>query len=204
VRQISKTMVRLNIETRAFHADADAPWLDLLAESSMRLDYIEHLATCYGIDASIEAALAYTPHLPSLVDLHPRFRAGYIAEDLLNLGVSPAAIAALPQAMIAPFANVSEAFGWLYVHQRSTLLHDGVRTQLLERFPELACATGYLRRNDGRVGILWDELGSAVDKVARTPQIEDRIVTSAIDASRTVVQWYRQSGQRQQREAARS
>src|SRR5688572_30104505 len=38
VRQISKMVVRLNIETRAFHADADAPWLDLLAAPSMRLD----------------------------------------------------------------------------------------------------------------------------------------------------------------------
>jgi heme oxygenase len=202
VRQLSKTLVRLNIETRAFHADADGPWLELVGGD--RYGYVQHLTTCYGFDASLEAALAYTEHLSSFVDLHARFRAGYIAEDLLTLGMRPAAIADLPHAMIAPFASVGEALGWLYVHQRSTLFHDSVCSQLVQRRPELAVATSYLRRNAGRIGILWEDLGRAIDQVARTSHIEDRIVTAAIDASRAAMHWHKNRGQDAQREAMSS
>jgi heme oxygenase len=193
VRQLSKTLVRLNVDTRAFHAEADGPWLDLVVASRApnRHDYIQHLISCYGFDAPLEAALAYTPHVSSFIDLHPRFRAGFIAEDLLNLGVPPSAIAGIEQAMIAPFASVAEALGWLYVHQRSTLLHETVRAELLERLPELAFATTYLRRNAGRIGIHWDELGAAMDKIARTEHIENRVIAAAIEASRAAVHWYR-------------
>lgn len=201
MRQISKTLVRLNVETRAFHAEADRPWLDLVANAPTARAYIDHLASCYGFDASLEAALAYTPHLSSFVDLHPRFRAGYIAEDLLNLGVSPAAISGLRQAMIAPFASVSEALGWLYVHQRTTMLHESVCSQLLERLPEVAVATSYLRRNAGRIGQLWDDLGQSIDKAARTAPIEDRIVSAAIEASRSASHWFQGGGELEQREA---
>jgi heme oxygenase len=196
-------LVRLDVETRAFHAEADGPWLVLVGanQAPTRVDYIDHLSRCYGFDASLEAALAYTPHVTAFVDLQPRFRAGYIAEDLLNLGVSPSAIAELSHAMIAPFASISEALGWLYVHQRSTLLHASLRVQLLERLPELAFATSYLRRNEGRRNLLWDELGEALDKVARTPQIEDRIVTGALDASRAAIHWYRRRVVSRPREA---
>ncbi len=204
MRQLSTALVRLNVDTRAFHAEADGPWLDLLVanHTPSRLDYIEHLVTCYGFDAPLEAALAYTPHLSSFIELHPRYRAGYIAEDLLKLGVAPAAIAAIEQTMLAPFASVAEALGWLYVHQRSTLLHESVRTELLERLPELAFATTYLRANEGRVGMRWDELGNALNKVARTEHIENRIVAAAIEASRTAIHWYRRH--RAHRKAASS
>jgi heme oxygenase len=206
VRQLSKTLLRLNVETRAFHADADAPWLDLVAPTAAptRLDYIDHLAERYGFDASVESALAYTPHLSSVVDLHPRHRAGYIAEDLLRLGMSPAEIADLPQAMVAPFASVGEALGWLYVHERSTLLHDTACTRLLERMPELAYATSYLRRNEGQIGVLWDDLGQALDNVAGTIEIEDRIVTAAIEGSRLAIHWYRYGARDHQRQAVSS
>ncbi len=193
MRQLSKTLVRLNVDTRAFHAETDGPWLELVVTSTnpTRLDYVAHLVSCYGFDAPLEAALQYTPHLSSFIDLHPRYRSGFICEDLLNLGVPPSAIASIEQVMIAPFASVAEALGWLYVHQRSTLLHESVRAELLERMPELSFATTYLRRNAGRIGILWDELGAAMDKVARTEHIEDRIVSAALDASRAAIHWYR-------------
>ena len=42
-----------------------------------------------------------------------------------------ARIARLPQCCdIEPFRDVSEALGWLYVIERSTLLHDNVRRHL--------------------------------------------------------------------------
>ena len=193
MRQVSKTLVRLNVETRCFHAAADASWLDLVAPARTvtQLDYVSQLRLAYGFDAPLEAALAYTPHLDAFVDLHPRFRCGLLAQDLLAVGVSPAQIAALKQCMIAPFASVAEALGWLYVHERSTLLHEGVACELAARLPDVAHATTALRAHAGHVGVLWDDFGQVLDRVARTIHIEDRIVAAALDAFRALRVWHR-------------
>ena len=193
MRQISRTLVRLNVETRCFHAAADAPSLELVAPGSTltRLDYVMQLVLAYGFDAPLEAALAYTPHLDGFIDLPPRFRSGLLAQDLLLLGLSPSQVASLRQCMIAPFASVAEAFGWLYVHERGTLHQEGVCRELVARLPEVAVATTALRANAGRVGVLWDDFGQAVDRVARTSYIEDRIVSAALDAFRTLRVWQR-------------
>jgi heme oxygenase len=195
VRQVSKTLVRLNVETRNLHAAADAPWLDLVGplHSVTRLDYVSQLVLAYGFDSPLEAALAYTPHLNSFIGLHARFRGGLLAQDLLALGVKPAEVASLRQCMIAPFASVAEAFGWLYVHQRSTLLHEGVGCEIASRLPDVARATTCLHDHDGRVGALWEEFGQALDRVARTSHIEDRILSAALDAFRTLGSWHRRT-----------
>lgn len=193
MRQVSKTLVRLNVETRCFHAASDAPWLELVApgRTVTRLDYVSQVVLAYGFDAPLEAALAYTPHLDGFIDLHPRFRSGLLAQDLLALGISPSQLASLRQCMIAPFASVAEAFGWLYVHERATLIHDGVACELASRLPDVAGATSALHAHEGRVGVLWDDFGQALDRVARTSHIEDRIVAAALDAFRTLRVWQR-------------
>ena len=193
MRQVSKTLVRLNVETRCFHAAADEPWLGLVApgRTVTRFDYVTQLVLAYGFDAPLEAALAYTPHLDGFIEVHRRFRCGLLAQDLVRLGVSAGQLAAVRQCMIAPFASVAEAFGWLYVHERATLLHEGVASELESRLPEAAPATSALRAREGRVGVLWDDFGHAVDRVARTSHIEDRIVSAAIDAFRTLRVWQR-------------
>src|SRR4051794_26032990 len=116
----SKTLVRIDVETRAFHREADAMWLELVApgRTPSRFNYMHQLVAMYGFDAPLEAALAYTPHLATFLDVTRWFRSGHLAQDLLNIGLSPKAIADLRQCMIAPFASVAEACGWLYVHQR--------------------------------------------------------------------------------------
>jgi heme oxygenase len=188
VRQVSKTLVRLNVETRCFHAAADAPWLDLIAPGRRptRLEYLYQLVAAYGFDAPLEAALAYTPHLEGFINLHPRFRSGMLAADLLALGLKPGEIADLRQCMIAPFASVAEAFGWLYVHERAALLFSGVCAELCARLPELEHATSTLCTHQH-----LDSFGEALDRVARTPAIEERIVSAAIDAFRTLQVWNR-------------
>ena len=127
------------------------------------------------------------------VELHPRFRCGLLAQDLLSLGLTPGQVAALRQCMIAPFASVAEALGWLYVHERSTLLYEGIACELTLRLPALGHAMSALHAHDGRVGGLWDDFGQALDKVARTSHIEDRIVAAALDAFRTLRVWHRRT-----------
>jgi heme oxygenase len=188
----SKTLVRIDVETRAFHGAADASWIDLVAPgvAPSRFDYIQQLVADYGFDAPLEAALAYTPHLDMFLEVSPRFRSGLLVQDLLALGLSPSTIAGLRQCMIAPFASVAEACGWLYVHQRATLLHDAVRLELIDRLPEVADATLALHVHDGEIGTMWDELGQIFDSVARTPAIEDRILDAAFEAFRTTLAWH--------------
>jgi heme oxygenase len=188
VRQVSKTLVRLNVETRCFHALADAPWLELVAPGHRptRLEYVQQLVATYGFDAALEAALAYTPHIDGFIDLHRRFRSGLLAADLIALGVRPGEVAELRQCMIAPFANVAEAFGWLYVHERATLLNNRVCRELVARAPEIRDATSALCAHQH-----LDSFGDALDEIARAPAIEDRIVAGALDAFRTLQVWQR-------------
>lgn len=188
----SKNLIRLDVETRAFHAEASAPWLDLVAPGRHvgRYEYVEQLVATYGFDAPLEAALAYTPHLDGFIDVAPRFRSGLLAQDLLALGLGPSGLAGLRQCMIAPFASVAEAFGWLYVHQRATLLYESVRSELVDRAPEIAGATSALCIHAGKVGEMWDALGPALDRVARTTAVEDRVIQAAHDAFRTLIAWH--------------
>jgi heme oxygenase len=180
--------VRLNVETRCFHAAADAPWLDLIAPGHRptRLEYLQQLVAAYGFDAPLEAALAYTPHIDGFIDLHRRFRSGMLAADMIALGVKPGEVAELRQCMIAPFASVAEAFGWLYVHERATLLFAGVCAELTARLPDVGHATSALCTHQR-----LDSFAEALDRVARVPAIEDRIVSGALDAFRTLQVWQR-------------
>lgn len=191
----SQHLVRLDIETRAFHAEADAAWLELVAAGRHlgRYDYIEQLVAAYGFDAPLEAALAYTPHLSGFIDVAPRFRSGLLAQDLIALGLTPSAVAGLRQSMIAPFASVAEAFGWLYVHQRATLIYEAVRAELVDRVPEVAAATSALCINAGHPGTMWDALGPPLDRVVRTTAIEDRVVQAAHDGFRALIAWHRRA-----------
>ena len=193
LRQLSQTLVRLNVETRSFHEEADAPWNDLMTAGRTRFDYVQHLVQRYGFDAPLEAALAYTPHLDSFIEVTRHFRAGLIAKDLLTLGVRAVEVAHLQQAMIAPFASVAEAFGWLYVHERAALLQGAQLTQLLVMMPDVEPATSSLRRYDGHVGAYWDDLGHCLYQVSRTPEIEERIIAAAKDGFRLLIEWHRRA-----------
>jgi len=151
---------------------------------------MQQLVASYGLDAPLEAALAYTPHLEGFITVAPRFRSGLLAQDLLALGLSPSTIAGLRQCMIAPFANVAEACGWLYVHERATLLYDTVRIELIDRLPEVAEATSALHIHDGWIGVMWDELGETLDEIGCSASVEDRIIRAALEAFRTTLGWY--------------
>jgi heme oxygenase len=185
-------MVRLNLETRGHHPSADAAWHRLVAPGrpTTREDYRALLERAYGFDSPLESALAYTPHLDSIADAHRRFRSGFIAQDLLTLGAKPTELTRVPQCMIAPFANVAEALGWLYVHERATLVHEAIRAELVARLPGVERATSYLSAYDGSVGARWHELGQALDRIAVSATVEQRIVDAAHDAFRALDRWF--------------
>ncbi len=190
MRQIGSLLVRLNLETRSFHAAADNFWLGLvMGGSCSRRDYMQCLVRAYGFDSPLEAALRYTRGFDQLVDMTGRYRSGLLAQDLLSLGLGPAQVATIPQQMITPFAHVAEALGWLYVHERATLAHDTVRRELCRQIPELEGSCAYLAAYEGVVGARIDDLGRQLDQLAHAKAVADRVVEAAHDAFRHALAW---------------
>lgn len=184
----SQMLTRLNLETRSQHAEADGLWIELLSGASESA-YIDALVVCYGFEAPIEAAISLTPGVQTVLALRPRARSGLIVQDLLALGFTPYKIARLPQCcQIVPYRDVAEALGWLYVVERATLIHDGVRRQLQEQLPSVR-AWNYLSAYEGQAGMRWQELGAALDSIAVDGDIANQIVAAARDAFATQRHW---------------
>jgi heme oxygenase len=175
----SRVLTRLNIETRAQHPEADTGWLELMSLDASRPRYLYQLMATYGFEAPIEAALALTPQLSDVVKLRQRARSGLIVQDLLSLGLTPARIARLPQcSQIVPFRDPSEALGWMYVMERTTLLHDAIRRHLQAHLSTVQ-SWCYLSAYEGVASMRWEELGQALDAVAAATHSEDQIVAAA-------------------------
>ena len=187
MQRLSRTLIQLNLATREHHVAADTPWLDLMVPTVGIRAYVEHLLKVYGFEAPLEAALRYTPGLSALVDLRPRVRAGLIVQDLMRLGLSPGQIAALGQRFIT-FSTTAEALGWMYVAERSTLLHSSVRRYLSLHVPGVAGATSYLAAYDGLAGDRWSELGSALETVAR--EAKPQLLRAAHQGFQAFCAWF--------------
>jgi heme oxygenase len=198
--QTSRTLMRLDIETRPHHAAADAVWRELLEDHEIsEPDYAHRLVRVYGFEAPLEAALAYTPRLASLIDVRRRQRAGLIAQDLMAMDLHPSQVATLPALAIAPFATPAEALGWMYVVERATSLHAVVRQHLLDRAPRLANAVTYLSAYETSIGSRWLELGAALDKAVRDDHAIDQIIVAAYDGFRCAIDWYYRGSMRMRR-----
>jgi heme oxygenase len=193
VDELSAALVRLNLETRAYHEAADAGWRALMTPQVTRRQYVDHLIRVSGFEGALEAALAYTRNLELALDVHERFRAGFIAQDLLALGFRPSEIARLPQCLIAPFASPVEALGWVYVSERATLLHGEVRRHLGVHLPEVNDACVYLAATEHHVGERWQDLGRRLDHAVRSPRMFDEMLAGAHAAFRAWGEWSRRA-----------
>ncbi|MEO7733947.1 MAG: biliverdin-producing heme oxygenase [Kofleriaceae bacterium] len=190
MQRLSRTVIQLNMATRSHHVEADRPWLDLMVPAVGKHAYVKQLRKVYGFEAPLEAAFRYTPGLSALVDLRARMRSGLIAQDLLRLGMSAGRLADLPQ-RFTTFANPAEALGWMYVIERATLLHGGVRRYLTQHVPDSCEATNYLAAYDGVAGTRWSELGSAFDAISPSPTVTRQIVRAASAGFRSLCDWFR-------------
>jgi heme oxygenase len=192
VHQVSGLVTRLNISTRHWHADVDEPWLDLLRPLVTRADYLAQLVRTYGFVAPFESACRYTPGLARELDFHHFSRAGLIAQDLLSLGLLPAQVASIPHCpSITMFRDIAEALGWLYVVERFTLLHDGIRRHLIKHLPDIESATTYLKMYEGHVGEHWSSFGRLLDRVGTKDERANEIVAAASAGFGCVRQWFR-------------
>jgi heme oxygenase (biliverdin-IX-beta and delta-forming) len=188
-------LTKLNLATRAWHADADDPWLALLRPAVSQDDYVTQLVQTYGLVAPFEGACRYTPGIAKLLDYRQLMRAGLIAQDLLALGFSPTAMARIPTCpAISIFRDTGEALGWLYVIERSTLLQDGVRRHLIETLPSVTRACAYLSMYEGHASDHWQAFGRLLDRVATDPETETSIIEAAEAAFSHTKQWWAAAG----------
>jgi heme oxygenase (biliverdin-IX-beta and delta-forming) len=191
----SSLLSRLNVATRRWHADVDGPWLDLLRPTAGRADYLAQLVRTYGFIAPFESACRYTPGLPHALDSHPYTRAGLIAHDVLALGLSASQVASIPQChSITTFGDVPQALGWLYVVERGTLLHEGIRRRIVAHLPDIENACTYLAASAGELGDEWHALGRTLDRIGTRPEVASQVISAAHNAFECVKQWFRNNG----------
>ena len=183
-------LARLDGATRDSHAELDAYWLDLMAQAVTTDRYREQLVRVYGFEAPLESALAYTPNFV-VADRRDLTRSGLIVQDLIALGMKPAAASRLPQCMnIEPFRDANEALGWWYVSERQSQLYNGIKRHLVSRFPELAQACAFLASYDGVAAARWQQLGTVLDAQAWKHGHEP-FVTAAKTAFECARRWFR-------------
>ena len=194
-----RMLARLGRETQSHHAEADSD-LDryLFGATTTVDDYRSYLVRIYGFVAPFEHAITSTPQLEEVVDMRARIKTPLLLHDLYALGMSDDEIANIPLCMNVPsFRGAAAALGWMYVVERPVLASAVIRRHLQTRLPgEMACASAFLGCYAGHVGKMWRALGTAIDKVAITPAIADRIVSCAHDAFRTQHRWRLQDLQR--------
>jgi heme oxygenase (biliverdin-IX-beta and delta-forming) len=191
VESVSTLITKLNLATRAWHADVDDPWLALMSPTVSHEDYVTQLVQVYGLVAPFESASRYTPGIAKLLDYRQLMRAGLIAQDLLALGFTPPAMSRIPTCpAITVFRDTGEALGWLYVIERSTLLQEGVRRHLLDVLPSVTRACSYLSMYEGLISDHWQSLGRLFDREAMDAGMESSIIEAAEAAFSHAKQWW--------------
>jgi heme oxygenase len=188
---------RLNAETQPHHGDADG---DIDAYLFKRLvtaeDYRTYLTRVYGFVVPIEAALLGAPSLEEAIDIRGRVKSALLVHDLLSLGMTMDEVNALPQAAAPTFRGPAAALGWMYVIERPLLSAAVIRSHLATFLPsEMALASAYFACYSGQVGALWRELGEAMDRVAYSQAVADRMVVAAHEGFRALSRWRRQDSQ---------
>lgn len=178
-------LARLGQETRAHHPAADRAWLSLALDGATVDAYRAQLTRVYGFEAPLERAFRETPALRGVLDPTHRARSHLLARDLVGLGVAPVDLARIPTRFDPiPFLSAEEALGWMYVVERSTLVHDIVRRSVAA----MTGACAYL--SAGPVASRWFELGRAVERVATTARAFAKIVDAAVVTLHDHCEWY--------------
>ena len=187
-----RVLNRLNVETRLHHSEADADVDEYLFRPQVTAaSYRTFLARVYGFVAPLEAALFATPGVEDIIDVRARAKAPLLASDLVTLGLTIDEVHELPKCQTMPtFRGPASALGWMYVVERPLLSAAVIRGHLSSFLPrEMQRASAYFLCYSGQVGTMWRQLGEAMDAVAYSRPLEDRIVAGANECFRVLTRW---------------
>ena len=178
-------LVRLGLETRQYHAGADATRLSLMDADTPAV-YRAMLARILGFEAPVEEALAAICE-PALV--RRRARAQWLRRDLLALGMTASEMERLPRCVVR-VTSVTQALGWLFVLERHGLVAGLILRHLMQRLP-LDGASQYLAAHGEAPGARVRALCAAIDQHAvQHPMYPTLVVTTASEAFRWQRHWY--------------
>jgi len=187
-----RMLARLNTETEVHHGDADAD-LDryVFRTEATRAEYRTYLARIYGWIAPLEQALARTPGLDGAIDLPARAKSALLLYDLLALGLTLEEVQDLPQCLSIPaFRGPAAALGWMYVAERPTLQAAVVRSHVETSLGRgISASTAYLSCYAGHAGQRWRELALAMEEVASSEALADRMALAASEGFRCLLRW---------------
>jgi heme oxygenase len=172
---------RLDLETKVFHGPADSGRVALLGNPS-RTRYADHLAKIYAFEAPAEDRWIRTPGIDRIIDVAPRLFAPLLANDLGTLGRVPDATPT------GAFRGVAQALGWMYVVERGRLMNSMLHRHLVRRLPFESSVAGSYMAGSGSLGLRWQQLGMALDDVARNPAMVAQIINGALEAFRMMRQ----------------
>jgi heme oxygenase len=177
----------LRKRTRAQSCVADADAFAFVAEGT-RASYVDYLLRSYGFEAPIESACVMVPELTSHTDTS-RPRTCFIAHDLIDLGFPAEKLLELTPCPLAPFVDVGQGLGWLYVAERNVMTNRICHRMLRERAPALAEHATYLNCYGGRTEERWHHFGEELDLAAEHGIDPERIVAAALESFEFLHRW---------------
>jgi heme oxygenase len=166
-------LTRLKHATQADHRAIEAH-VDLLNRLGSLVEYRQLLERFWGFYAPIEQQItAGSDWARYGVDIQQRLKTPALARDLQALGLSPAAIAALPRCCVLPAPDdFPHRLGCLYVLEGATLGGQIIARAVRDRLgltPAHGC--GFFASYGDQVGSMWQAfralvIAAAVDELA--------------------------------------
>jgi heme oxygenase len=150
-------------------------------------EYVNCLGRIYGFEAPIESSFAMTEGLSAIVDLRSRRRTRLLRADLCSLGANPDELAAMSSP--TQFSTYG-ALGWMYVVDRSALLHRALQRHVALLPGDLARATSYLTNGGRGVGARLEDLDLVLAEVIQTPERADQVIEGARQAFAAERSWF--------------
>lgn len=182
-------LVRLGLETRHYHAGADADRL-VLMDADTRPGYRALLARIFGFEHPVEQALAGVC-APALARRYARTH--WLRRDLYALGMRPSELDCVPRCAVR-ITSVTQALGWMFVLERHGLLSGLILRHLEQRLDldlDLDGAVSYLAAHAEQPGARVRALCTQIDEhAAQHAMYPTLVVAAAGEAFRWQRHWY--------------
>ncbi|MBV8756840.1 MAG: hypothetical protein JO257_06190 [Deltaproteobacteria bacterium] len=187
--RLRAVLTRIDDQTSAPGADADAQRLALLGEPADLATYRSFLVRLYGFEAPVEVALQMTSNLNDVIDLRARLHTRLLRSDLAALGIVD--VTAIERCTLIPrFPDVLEALGWMYVIERGRMLHSILHRHFQQKLPVLAASAATYLASERSAARRMRELGATFESVVRSDLDVDHVLHATQVAFRAQAQWY--------------
>lgn len=182
----SRMLARLGAESETLLDIVDDELIGTLIEPT-RSAYRYTLARIYGFEAPVGTVLLQIQNFDANF-ARARIRAGRLAADLLALTITPHEQGLLARRHTVPvIRSAGEALGWLYVLERVAQRIAPLARHLYDRLPTEVVAAGSYLQSAHEPSLLG--LGDALDLLARTSAMADRIAAGANAGFRSLHAW---------------